>query len=181
MKIRIRNTTPWRTDDLRRAIRATCDAMGITTDRSVDIVPTRQQCWITGCARYHSRWMKIRIPSLPLGSPDTLPTSLVFELCRVIHHELMHCQGFRHAQMPKIRDVSVPWSAGLIVRRKPAKAAVPKPERLASLVEKRHAHAIEKERELARRIKTLTTRRKVWARKVRYYEKKAAAGKAVTP
>lgn len=167
--MKISNGTTYRTDDLRAFLIAAHNSTGTP-------MPAWKRCVVKwsrhnvhwGCARYDNSRMLLTIPKGALS---------VNELAFVVEHELAHNRGIHHADMDRriMRYVRGEYQA-------PAWASMPLREKDApepvNHVEKRALKAQAMLDKWERKLALAKTKRSQWARKVAYYERKAALPKS---
>jgi hypothetical protein len=184
--VKIKNTTRYRTDDLRCFLQLGLEALNVPAShrkvKRVEFVPSRRSThW--GCASLSqghqpARWMQFSLPA-----PALLDVAALF---RVLRHENAHNLGIKHGEMdPALRyclqGPSERWSLrypgveipdlpaflwGLAIREKPAKI-VPSIDVRA---EKRAAHARAMLAKAERRLRLAETVAKRWRRRVKLAE-----------
>jgi hypothetical protein len=175
MKIKLTNKTHWRDDHIRAFIqRAARDERPDLCKRGapalkVTVVYTRGGSQgSSGCATYHSNWLKVRLPKH--GLPDKI------DFAHVIYHELAHTRGLRHNRMNSCATygrvgnyrILYAWAneLPLDVKLKQTKAR--------PTVDIKLAHCQKMLKAAMTREKRATTLRKKWEKKVRYYQKPAS-------
>jgi len=175
-----KNATHWSTADLRR-IAARVAAQELSdSDRQawqrrhlhVQIGYTRRAAVLCGRATLRGTWARLNVPREAVD-----PVRFAW-LCA---HEFSHTRGLVHARFPGwlmyFTDESAArysWAAALPIRAK----AVPAAPTAAATAARAHAHALQMFRKAQARQKRAATIARKWARRVRYYERKAAAASA---
>lgn len=166
--MKIKNTTRWRTSDLRRIFRAALKAEGLTereAARYVDVAPGRR-C-VRGCATITGTWVRMTVRN-PLPGETEMPADKLDRFAQVFVHEIGHNAGLRHEDMVDWYTIKVPWTVGMEVR-----VEEPKPKVKRNLQAERRAHAEKKLAEWQKKAERAKRLAKKWAGKVRYYERAA--------
>jgi len=169
LRLKIDNRTEYSTQDLRRFFLAGLTAGGAEGYRHVVVVYSRTQhhgrASIGGNCGQGS-WITMYAPAM--GKLDLLKFAQVFD------HEVAHTMGVRHKDMAEdllYCEHKPTWHEGLEIRHvAPAK---PKVDRAAQREERARKNLVEWER----RLKRAQTFVRKWRAKVRYYDRKRAAGK----
>jgi hypothetical protein len=173
--VKLRNTTRYRTDTLRRFLRAGIVANGLDPKGyGIRVIPARgrRHC---GLAYLDASWVRL---SIPTGALD------VGVLARVFEHELAHNRGVRHEDMDPdtlacrgpCPDWAVSFTPADFEVAEPPK--VPRAERMTALVLKREEHARRMLEAWERKAKRAVKSAAKWRGVVRGYERRAAARKA---
>ena len=139
-------------------------------------VKTHRARWIGGFGFYHSVSLRIKLPSpvsTHLGHIKRTNEVSARRVAQVYLHEVAHNLGKRHKQMTSAYKIDVSWWPDELV---PVKQVVVKPK--PNIIEVRAAKAQKKLDEWLRKTKRAKTLVKKYQRKVKYYEKKAAASKS---
>lgn len=200
--MKLKNETKYRSDDLRKLLRLALKAVGVKGKKlTVTVGYAQRHGHVTGYAFYgHQQAYKdddglTRHGPLTEGSRMRLklpadPARLdLAELCWVAMHEAQHLLNIRHGEMtPAMRKCykqPLPaWADGLQVRTVEPEATVPmtpeqRQERARTAVEKaaalREARARAAHDKWLKAEKHAATMRRKWAKKVRYYDQRAAA------
>lgn len=177
--MRITNETEWSTLDLRRLIVAACRADGVDARRMTVVISTARGSGCSGLAWLNSHRMVLRLPA-PAPGQLLLDSATRSNLARVAMHELAHCRGITHAEMdPELRrcgdGVQVAWADGIKIAARERPKSAPR-----NVVAERAEHAAKMLARAERRLKLARTIEKRWRAKVRYYERRAAAGGLVS-
>lgn len=122
-------------------------------------------------------------PRLRVVTPlPEVPPESVRDAAVTLVHELMHCRGLRHRDMPPGmkrcggHDYPTPWlPAGLRIRAKDAPAEVPREDRLAALKARREEKARADLARWEKRLRLARTKVAKYRARVRGYERRAAA------
>ncbi len=190
MKLKITNTSSYRTDDLRKLITLALKEEGMWSPNGRYFVTVRD-CKGNSChgvGWYNSSQFLLSLPTYwgPSGQrkkhAQELPDFRVAQLARVAIHEIGHTKGLHHGDMVNYWDIEVPWAGGLVIRV--AESAKPKTTTTDERVEERAMKVDAKVLEIEGKLLDLTKREKAlwkrlrgWRRKQRYYLKKAASPK----
>lgn len=140
MRIKLKNATEFRNDDLRDLFRRSLRAVGFPSNGKwpleVEISHTRYR-GVSGVAAIgRSRvnpglWVKVRIPKREKWTEDTFR-----RVVAVTVHECMHLVGSEHKDMTEAQyECTLPlpeWAEGLQLRPKERKPELPPAERLAA-------------------------------------------------
>ncbi len=187
MKLKIKNTSSYRTDDLRKLITLALKEEGMWSAGGSYFVQVRDckgnRCH--GLGWYNTSQFLLSLPTYygPSGQrkkyAQELPDLGVAQLARVAIHEIGHTKGLHHEDMVNYWDIEVPWAHGLVIRvaEKAKPKVVTMDARIEARAKKADAKIVEIEgklRELSNREKALWKRLRGWRRKQRYYLKKAA-------
>jgi len=129
--------------------------------REVEILKTSRKC-VHGKAWYNSRYVNMYLPNDVTSQ----------QIARVYIHEVGHNLGLTHVEMVAIGSIDVSWLPDEMVPLKKPKLEKPKP----NIIEVRTAKAQKKLKEWTRKEKRAKTFVKKYRQKVKYYEKKMAAG-----
>lgn len=171
-KIDLRNSTGWRNDDLLKIVTSAIDTYNTRVTRldalfgwRVEVKPKKYMQGLRGYGYYNSRHFALYVPDVRTtidkkhvrdevtGKWRTVRTKgpgtvNAVDVWLVAVHEIDHCRGARHGDMPHFRNELLPaWVESFVVRPK-AERIVRKPTRTDKIA------AIE------RRIKRLETKRK---------------------
>lgn len=192
MKLKITNTSSYRTDDLRKLITLALKEEGMWSPGGHYSVEVRD-CKGNSChgvGWYNTNQFLLSLPTYcgPAGQrqkyAQELPDLRVAQLARVAIHEIGHTKGLHHEDMVNWWELEVPWAHGLVIRV--AEKAKPKVVTMDARIEARAKKADAKVAEieaklldLSKKEKALWKRLRGWRRKQRYYLKKAAAPKRV--
>jgi hypothetical protein len=195
--VKIVNKTHYETRDLGKVIRRACKAVGCKgKNLTVTVVYAHRHGYVTGRAQlgkvrygklYEGTWMRLRLPFEPAKLR-------LADLCWVAMHEAQHTIGVDHrgmsTAMMECHTQPLPtWAEGMQVRVKPEPVkdpcSVEERQNLArSAVQKaaaqREARARANLDKWLRAEKHAAVMRKKWAKKVAYYDRKAAAKKCDT-
>lgn len=178
--MKIRNATSYSTRDLRRFLYAGFAAFGVSAKHKViDISYSKRRLTGHHDGRAHlggllpARWMVLGLPRDP--------TKLnVGHLGKVLRHEHAHQLGIRHREMDAdllyCTGPDPAWTEGLTIGFRRQKKMTPA-DRVANRAERATRNLVI----WRRRLKIAEGRIKHWTAKVRYYERRAAAGPTPTP
>ncbi len=180
-RLRLKNASRWRTDDLRRFLLAAIHAHGDPTRGYLVRVSNARRPHTRGLAFIGYPEFDLWIPNLVRGPDDrTMPEDVLREAARVTVHEIAHTLGLRHGEMDRslracrpTGDEDTSWANGLLLRMKEVKAA-PKPADRVAQREERSRDALAR---WERRLALAKTKVRTYRRKVAYYERRAAAGR----
>ena len=171
----LRNSTPYRTDDLRRLVLACLRAMGASEARRVEFFPAKRSSsrgWGEYGDEARGEGYLVRVP---VDRDDPNRSSYGYRTAAVLAHEVAHTLGLRHGEMSdELRycrsSLSLPWAEGIVVRRK----AEPAKPTLSDRVAEREETARKKVAEWTRRLALARTKVRLWKRKVAYYDRRRA-------
>ena len=172
MGMQVTNTTKYRTDDLRKFLRAIIVEAGMDPRENwritVEFVRNKRY-WdcVKGYAYYNSRTFSLRIP-FGWGTIGNDAGKLK-SMAQVVHHEIDHCRNVRHTDMVPVSEIQTAVWEGHQIRIKVEKKKPPMVDRAA----KRRAHAEIMAENWAKKLRTAKRCLKKWERKVRYYERAA--------
>lgn len=191
--MRINNETHWRTDDIKKMLAACIEHEGLDLRFwRIRIYYTRRRNNVMGYAYYDSHTFKIGLPrrihvadGKKQGTahpghwtdPDELPADVIKRFAQVTIHEIGHCKGLHHVDMPRSSKINVDFAEGFVVRKLASAKPQPKADRETKAREAldRLDDLIEKEEKRhTKAMKALKTRRGKARSSVRYYDKKAA-------
>lgn len=192
--MKVVNKTHYETRDLGKIIRRACKAVGCKgKNLTVTVVYAQRHGYVTGRAQlgkviagklYEGYWMRLRLPFEPAKLR-------LADLCWVAMHEAQHLIGIRHPDMTtamrECHTQPLPkWAEGMEVRVKPQPVTEPvSPEErqnrareaVQKAADKREARARTNLDKWVKAEKHAAVMRKKWAKKVAYYDRKAAAKK----
>lgn len=194
--VKIENRTEYVTSEIAAVFRAVLkDGWGEEGRKyRMEVLYARNRRGCSGYALYGSSSLVVRIPRMEgvvegnrfiRRQISELSESMILDLARVIAHELEHCRGVRHEDMcdsfkwaGEMRGggLNFPSLAGLRVTRKVV--VKPSAEEVAS---ERREDALEKVAEWERKLALAKTKLSHWRGKVAYYDRRAAAVKAIGP
>lgn len=175
-KVKIKNTTHWRTRDLRRiATRVVREelprerfndrARGYTVYVGYNRGGPRSDGSCSGNAPYHGNWCTVNVPS---GCVDPV------DFAHVLGHELGHSKGLHHGHMPPHQgrrgdysEAHYAWAKALVIAKQPVK------KRMRPSVDNKLAHAERMVKLATTRAKRAATLLKRWQQKVRYYSRRS--------
>lgn len=163
MRVRLRNRTHFRGDDLRRFFMAGIRAYGADRDEwTIHVVYGKSPAW--GCAYVNSAWVKMSLPK------DREKHDLQ-KFAQVFMHELDHCRGLRHKDMANWWEFDAAWAEGLEIRVKEPRRPPSPIDRLRKQVT--HAQGmLRRHRTRLKRQQTLTLK---WEKKAVRLERRERA------
>lgn len=178
MGMQVTNTTKYRTNDLRKFLRALIVEAGMDPKQNwrITVEFVRNKAYwdcVKGYAYYNSRTFSLRIPFAWETIDDD--AGKLKSMARVVHHEIDHCRNERHADMQDVCEIKTTAWEGHRIRLQ----AVKKKPTMGDRVAKRRAHAERMAEDWAKKLQTAKRCLKKWERKARYYERtaeKKAAG-----
>ena len=180
MGMQVTNTTKYRTNDLRKFLRAIIVEAGMDPRENwrITVEFVRNKAYwdcVKGYAYYNSRTFVLRIPFAWETINDD--AGKLKSMARVVHHEIDHCRNLRHAEMTELYGIRTTAWEGHCIRLQ----AVKKKPTMDARVAKRRVHAEHMAEDWAKKLQTARRCLKKWERKVRYYERvadKKAAGES---
>jgi len=175
-KLTIQNGTKYRTDDIRRIVRAAMKALGVRAAKRVIVKPSRKH--FSGRANVGSRTREAK--TIWIWLP---PHFNAKEAACLAAHELSHTQGVCHGDMTREQYMcrqEVPWAKGLQLRTRitatsDVKAVETPAQRARRIVEKRSTHADDMHRKALTRLKRAQNIERKWRKQVQYYRKRQTA------
>jgi len=130
MELHIKNSSHYRTEDLRKILRAAIKAEGAGPFRYywAEFITSRSHSRVTGLGTMNGCWQRIGIPMREnvrdthgdycLEPLDRLPAFEVKRVAQVIVHELGHNMGLGHREMVRSCEIDVSWAEGMDIRLK---------------------------------------------------------------
>lgn len=190
--MKVNNLTDWRTDQIKALVQKVAEAELEPKARKSLVVTVKYRRTgyrgVLGRAHLGTRLRPARNLDLYLRRPQTLealemPKGDVVMLAHTIAHEMAHLKGMTHREMRGFKryDYSegwaeyYAWAEAFEIRVRPAKA---KPT-ASDIVGRKLEHAAAMLAKAKTRARRASTIEKKWRTKLRYYEKKMAAVRAV--
>lgn len=186
--MKVKNETQWDTRQL-RAVFARCRQEIIRREQperkdvgTVVQVGYARRGYVTGCARYFSRWVRITLPSTTdrfhvVGDPD----AFVRELAEVYIHEVGHNLGVKHQgrrRAGRPLTMEAPYADWIrdtfTAEHYPLTHKAPKAKMKPDVQSVRYQQAQANLARATKRLKLTQTLHRKWRTKVRYYERALA-------
>ena len=166
MKMRIKNTSHWNSEDLRRLVKRGVKESGIDPKslRTIIVETGRRKYGMIGyggCAQRYYRYVKMRVPKAT--APITFDKQ---QFCQVLMHELDQIRGLHHKEMIPITKIDVSWHEEYEISAKQ-----PKPKVVRNIKQERYEHTLKLIKKNERKLKSTQTRLKSLYKRKQYYEK----------
>jgi hypothetical protein len=181
----IKNSTPWRTEDLRKLFRRCIREVERVEQPSKsfhqinkyyrwDILNGNHRWGFWGRASLNGYWMMIKIGTRQSSNEeygDEMPLENKKQLARTIIHEYYHNLGFKNQDRNNYRsDFTKEWNVDWVSEYPIRKKEIAKQESV-DIKFQRYQRAIENLRRAETRLKRAKTLYKKWLNKVKYYSK----------
>lgn len=173
MSLRVKNETDLCGRSLRQFILAGLRYRGADESKVVRVVYARRGSRLLGLGQYggghwydQGRRITLYVPREGAVDAD--------RIARTLDHEIDHTFGLVHKDMISAHERDVSWAAGLELPRRAKRAPPSAEERRALAVAKREEHARAMLKKARTRMKRAKTIERKWAKKVAYYDRKAA-------
>ncbi len=177
MSMKIVNKTFWNTKDLRKLFHEVCKHEGVTTHRTIEIVPSKRSGNYSGLGSFRRNWVRLRVPAKAeqfvigndgkgqwigrnLENPDSQ------KIAQILIHEIGHNQTLHHKDMANCWNFDCEWAKAFLINK-----TITKPKLPVDLKAKRHKCVLVRIKDKEAKVKRLQNQLKKLYKKKKYYEK----------